>query len=218
MTRAAYICGGVRTPIGRHVGALALVRADDLAAMPIRALLTRTPTLDPAAINEVILGCANQAGEDNRNVACMAGLLAGLPPTVPGFTLNRLCASGLDAVGAAARAIIAAEADLIVAGGIESMTRAPFVLGKAESAWSRSARIEDTSIGWRFINPVMRATYGVDSMPETGENVAEQFGISRVDQDNSLFVASNVRQQLPTGIWGKWCQCRCPLGRAQRSM
>ncbi|ENY82843.1 3-oxoadipyl-CoA thiolase [Sphingopyxis sp. MC1] len=198
---AAFICGGLRTPIGRHGGALAAVRADDLAAVPIRALLAGHPSLDPAAIDDVMLGCANQAGEDNRNVARMAALLAGLPPSVPGVTINRLCASGLDAVAAAARAIVAGEADVVIAGGVESMTRAPFVLGKAAQPWQRSASIEDTSIGWRFVNPAMHAAYGVDSMPETGENVAGQFGISRDDQDGFA-----LRSQQRAGAAAAWHQ------------
>ncbi len=177
-----FLCDFARTPIGRFGGALSKVRADDLAAIPIRALTERHPALTEA-VDEVFLGCANQAGEDNRNVARMALLLAGLPQSVPGVTLNRLCASGLDAVGAAARAIRAGEIDLAIAGGVESMTRAPFVMGKAESAFQRSAEIHDTTIGWRFINPAMRAAYGVDAMPETGENVADDFQVSRADQD-----------------------------------
>jgi 3-oxoadipyl-CoA thiolase len=180
---AAYICDGIRTPIGRYNGALAKMRPDDLAALTLKALMARHGKLDPAAIDEVILGCANQAGEDNRNVARMAALLAGLPDSVPGVTVNRLCASGLEAVGQAARAILSGQADLIIAGGVESMTRAPFVMGKADSAFSRSAKIEDTTIGWRFINPAMVKAYGVDSMPETGENVAADYQISRADQD-----------------------------------
>ncbi len=178
-----FICDAVRTPIGRFGGALAKVRADDLAAVPIKALLARHPAIDWAALDEVVLGCANQAGEDNRNVARMALLLAGLPDSVPGLTVNRLCASGLDAVGTASRAIRAGEIDFAIAGGVESMTRAPFVMGKAPEAFARQAEIFDTTIGWRFINPLMKAQYGVDSMPETGENVAEQFSISRDDQD-----------------------------------
>ncbi len=177
-----YLCDFVRTPIGRFGGALAKVRADDLAAAPIRALIDRYPTL-AEAVDEVFLGCANQAGEDNRNVARMALLLAGLPQSVPGVTLNRLCASGLDAVGAAARAIRAGEIDLAIAGGVESMTRAPFVMGKADSAFQRTAEMQDTTIGWRFVNPAMRALYGVDAMPETGENVADDFQVTRADQD-----------------------------------
>ncbi|MCS6932490.1 MAG: 3-oxoadipyl-CoA thiolase [Acetobacteraceae bacterium] len=179
----AFICEALRTPIGRYGGALAAVRADDLAAIPLRALLDRCQGLDPAAIEDVVMGCANQAGEDNRNVARMAVLLAGLPDSVPGATINRLCGSGMDAVAIAARNIRSGEMELVLAGGVESMTRAPFVLGKAAEAFSRSAEIFDTTIGWRFINPKMKAAYGVDSMPETAENVAEQFGISRADQD-----------------------------------
>ncbi len=178
----AFICDYLRTPIGRFGGALAKVRTDDLGAIPLRALIARNPAL-AEAVEEVYFGNANQAGEDNRNVARMASLLAGLPETVPGVTLNRLCASGMEAVGAAARAIKAGEIDLAIAGGVESMTRAPFVMGKAEAAFQRSAEIYDTTIGWRFVNPLMKKQYGVDSMPETGENVAEQYGISREDQD-----------------------------------
>jgi len=181
--RDAWICDYIRTPIGRFGGALAAVRADDLGALPLRALLERNPSMDAAGIDEVILGCANQAGEDNRNVARMSLLLAGLPDTVPGSTVNRLCGSGMDAVGTAARAIRTGEADLIIAGGVESMTRAPFVMGKAETAFSRSAEIFDTTIGWRFINPKLKSAHGADSMPETAENVAEDFQISRADQD-----------------------------------
>jgi len=179
----AFICDAVRTPIGRYGGALASVRTDDLAALPIAALIARNPSLDAAAVDEVLLGCANQAGEDNRNVARMAALLAGLPVDVPGATVNRLCGSGLDALGMAARAIKAGEADVVIAGGVESMSRAPFVMPKADSAFSRTAEIYDTTIGWRFINPKLQRQYGVDSMPETGENVAADFGISREDQD-----------------------------------
>ncbi|MBD7940435.1 3-oxoadipyl-CoA thiolase [Brevundimonas guildfordensis] len=180
---SAFICDAIRTPIGRYGGALASVRADDLAALPIRALMARNAALDPAAIEDVILGSANQAGEDNRNVARMAALLAGMPDSVGGNTVNRLCASGLQAVGDAARAIRSGDADLMLAGGVESMSRAPFVLPKAETAFSRSAHIYDTTIGWRFVNPAMKAAYGVDSMPETGENVADDYGVSRADQD-----------------------------------
>ncbi|MCZ4675026.1 3-oxoadipyl-CoA thiolase [Citrobacter sedlakii] len=179
----AFICDAVRTPFGRFGGTLASVRADDLAAIPLKALLARHPNLDPAAIDDVIYGCANQAGEDNRNVARMALLLAGLPESVPGSTVNRLCGSSLDAIGIAARAIKSGETQLMIAGGVESMSRAPFVMGKAESAFSRSMKMEDTTIGWRFINAQMQARYGVDSMPETAENVAQQFAISRADQD-----------------------------------
>jgi acetyl-CoA acyltransferase len=178
-----FICDAARTPIGRYGGALAAVRADDLAAVPIAALLRRNPSLEPAAIEEVLLGCANQAGEDNRNVARMAALLAGLPVSVPGATINRLCGSGLDAVAMAARIIRAGEAEVVVAGGVESMSRAPFVTPKADAAFSRSAEIYDTTIGWRFVNPRMRERYGIDSMPETGENVAAQFNVARADQD-----------------------------------
>ena len=178
-----FLCDAVRTPIGRYAGALAKVRTDDLAAVPIKALMARNPKVDWAKLDEVVFGCANQAGEDNRNVARMALLLAGIPDNVPGLTLNRLCASGLDAVGTAARAIRAGEIDFAIAGGVESMTRAPFVQGKAPEAFARSVEIYDTTIGWRFINPLMKAQYGVDSMPETGENVAEEFQITREAQD-----------------------------------
>jgi 3-oxoadipyl-CoA thiolase len=181
--RDAFICDAVRTPIGRYGGALAKVRTDDLAAVPIRALVRRNPNADWAALDEVFYGCANQAGEDNRNVARMALLLAGLPDSVPGVTVNRLCASGLNAVGEAARAIRCGEIDFAVAGGVESMTRAPLVMGKAAEAFQRSAELFDTTIGWRFINPVMKAQYGVDSMGETGENVAADYQVKREDQD-----------------------------------
>ncbi|MGO0633331.1 3-oxoadipyl-CoA thiolase [Pseudomonas sp. SAR267] len=181
--RDVFICDAVRTPIGRFAGALAGVRADDLAAVPLKALIARNPGVDLTAIEEVFLGCANQAGEDNRNVARMAALLAGLPASVPGVTLNRLCASGLDAVGTAYRAIACGEMALAIAGGVESMSRAPFVMGKAEAAYSRALSIEDTTIGWRFVNPAMAEQYGVDSMPQTADNVAAQYGISRADQD-----------------------------------
>ncbi len=190
----ALICDAIRTPVGRYAGALSSVRADDLAAIPLATLLARNPSIDWAALDEVILGCANQAGEDNRNVARMAALLAKLPVEVPGTTMNRLCGSGMDAVGTAARAIKAGEAGLIVAGGVESMSRAPFVMGKAESAFSRAARVEDTTIGWRFVNPLMKTLHGVDSMPETAENVADDFHISRADQD-----AFAVRSQQRAG-------------------
>jgi 3-oxoadipyl-CoA thiolase len=179
----AFICDALRTPFGRYAGALSAVRADDLGAIPIRALLARHPELDPAAIDDVLYGCANQAGEDNRNVARMSALLAGLPVDVPGVTLNRLCGSGLNAVGSAAQAIRAGEAGLLLAGGVESMSRAPFVMPKATSAFARENAIFDTTIGWRFINPALKAQYGVDSMPETAENVADDFGVSRADQD-----------------------------------
>jgi 3-oxoadipyl-CoA thiolase len=179
----AFICDAVRTPFGRYAGALAGMRADDLAATSLRALVNRNPGVDWQALDDVLLGCANQAGEDNRNVARMALLLAGIPKEVPGATVNRLCGSSMEAVGIAARAIKCGEADLVIAGGVESMSRAPFVMGKADAAFSRSAEIFDTTIGWRFINPAMKAQYGVDSMPETAENVAEEFKVSREDQD-----------------------------------
>src|SRR5882724_7337611 len=182
--RDAYICDFARTPIGRYGGALSKVRADDLAAIPLKALIARNKSVDWSKIDDVFFGCANQAGEDNRNVARMALLLAGLPASVPGVTVNRLCASGLEAVGQAARAVKAGEMELAIAGGVESMSRAPFVMGKATEAFQRSAEIYDTTIGWRFINPLMKAQYGVDSMPETGENVAEEFQVSRADQDS----------------------------------
>ena len=179
----AYICDAVRTPIGRYGGALASVRTDDLAAIPIAALVERNRAVDWVGVDDVIFGCANQAGEDNRNVARMALLLAGLPKEVPGSTVNRLCGSSMDAVAIAARAIKSGEADLVIAGGVESMSRAPFVMAKADAAFSRSLKVEDTTIGWRFVNPLMKAKYGTDSMPETGEIVAEEFHISREDQD-----------------------------------
>ena len=178
-----FICDAIRTPFGRYGGTLATIRADDLAALPIKALLERNPGVDWNAVDDVVFGCANQAGEDNRNVARMALLLAGLPKEVSGSTINRLCGSSLDAVSVAARAIKSGEADLMIAGGVESMSRAPFVMGKADAAFSRSAEIFDTTIGWRFVNPAMKAKYGVDSMPETAENVAEDFNVNRADQD-----------------------------------
>ena len=179
----AFICDAIRTPIGRYGGALSSVRTDDLGAIPLKALMARNPNVDWAAVTDVLYGCANQAGEDNRNVAHMASLLAGLPIDVPGATINRLCGSGLDAVGSAARAIKAGEAGLMIAGGVESMSRAPFVMPKAESAFSRANAVYDTTIGWRFVNKLMKAQYGVDSMPETAENVAQEFGIEREAQD-----------------------------------
>jgi acetyl-CoA acyltransferase len=178
-----FICDGIRTPFGRYGGALANIRTDDLAAIPIKALMERNPGVDWQAVDDVIFGCANQAGEDNRNVARMALLLAGIPKEVPGSTVNRLCGSSMDAVGVASRAIKSGETELMIAGGVESMSRAPFVMGKADTAFSRSAEIFDTTIGWRFVNPVMKSKYGVDSMPETAENVAEDFKVSREDQD-----------------------------------
>ncbi|GLU36420.1 3-oxoadipyl-CoA thiolase [Pseudomonas citronellolis] len=183
MSREVYICDAVRTPIGRFGGALSAVRADDLAATPIKALVERNPQVDWAQLDEVYLGCANQAGEDNRNVARMALLLAGLPESIPGVTLNRLCASGMDAVGTAFRAIASGEIELAIAGGVESMSRAPYVMGKADSAFGRGQKIEDTTIGWRFINPLMKAQYGVDAMPQTADNVADDYKVSRADQD-----------------------------------
>lgn len=180
---AAFICDAVRTPIGRLNGSLASVRADDLAAIPIRALAERNPKVDWQAVDDTILGCANQAGEDNRNVARMAVLLAGLPDVVPGSTVNRLCGSGLDAIGSAARAIRSGEADLMIAGGVENMTRSPYVLGKAQTPFDRAQKIEDTTLGWRFVNPAMRAAYGVDTMPETAENVAAEWKVTREEQD-----------------------------------
>src|SRR5262250_3526171 len=179
----AYICDAIRTPIGRYGGALSSVRTDDLAAVPIRALIERNPTVEWSKVDDVIYGCANQAGEDNRNVARMASLLAGLPVDVPGVTVNRLCGSSMEAVGTAARAIRSGEVDLLVAGGVESMSRAPFVMGKADTAFSRSAKLEDTTIGWRLVNPLMKSRCGIDSMPETAENVASEFKIARSDQD-----------------------------------
>ncbi|HBX8229909.1 TPA: 3-oxoadipyl-CoA thiolase [Klebsiella pneumoniae] len=188
----AYICDAVRTPFGRYGGALSSVRADDLAALTISALMERNPAINFSNIDDVILGCANQAGEDNRNVARMALLLAGLPASVPGTTINRLCGSSLDAIAVAARAIKSGEVNLIIAGGVENMSRAPYVLGKSDKAFSRNLNIEDTTMGWRFINPEMKARYGVDTMPETAENVARQFGISREEQD--LFALTSQRR------------------------
>jgi len=188
----AWICDALRTPFGRYAGALSAVRADDLGAIPMRALLQRHPELDAAAIDDVWYGCVNQAGEDNRNVARMASLLAGLPVAVPGVTVNRLCGSGMDAVGSAARALRTGEAHLAIAGGVESMSRAPFVMPKAESAFARGNAVYDTTIGWRFVNPLMKNRYGIDSMPETAENVAEQFGVSRADQD-AMALASQTK-------------------------
>jgi len=187
MTETAYICDAIRTPFGRYGGSLSSIRTDDLAAIPIKALLERNPTVDWNALDDVIYGCANQSGEDNRNVARMALLLAGVPKEVPGVTVNRLCGSSMDAVATAARAIKCRETDLVIAGGVESMSRSPFVLGKADAAFSRSIKLEDTTIGWRFINPLMKAKFGTDSMSETGEIVAEEFRISREDQDAFAF-------------------------------
>ena len=181
--RDVFICDAIRTPIGRFGGALAGVRADDLAAVPLKALIERNPTVQWEQLDEVFFGCANQAGEDNRNVARMALLLAGLPESIPGVTLNRLCASGMDAIGTAFRAIASGEMELAIAGGVESMSRAPFVMGKAESGYARNMKLEDTTIGWRFINPLMKSQYGVDAMPETADNVADDYQVSRADQD-----------------------------------
>ncbi|MDX3904211.1 MAG: 3-oxoadipyl-CoA thiolase [Pigmentiphaga sp.] len=192
MTTHAFICDAIRTPIGRYGGSLASVRTDDLAAIPLKALMERNPRLDWGAVTDIIFGCANQAGEDNRNVARMASLLAGLPLELPGSTINRLCGSGLDAVGTAARAIKSGEAGLMLAGGVESMSRAPFVMGKAETAFSRNAQIYDTTIGWRFVNKLMKQQYGVDSMPETAENVATDFNIEREAQDR-MALASQTK-------------------------
>nr|WP_242548597.1 3-oxoadipyl-CoA thiolase [Pseudomonas putida] len=192
--REVFICDAIRTPIGRFGGALASVRADDLAAVPLKALIQRNPSVQWDQVDEVFFGCANQAGEDNRNVARMALLLAGLPASIPGVTLNRLCASGMDAIGTAFRAIASGEMELAIAGGVESMSRAPFVMGKAESGYSRNMKLEDTTIGWRFVNPLMKSQYGVDSMPETADNVADDYQVSRADQD-----AFAVRSQHKAG-------------------
>ncbi|MBW7836283.1 MAG: 3-oxoadipyl-CoA thiolase [Sphingomonadales bacterium] len=210
----AFICDAQRTPIGRYGGVLASVRTDDLAAIPIKAVLGRNPKLDPAAIDDVVMGCANQAGEDNRNVARMALLLAGLPVSVPGVTVNRLCGSGMDAVGYAARAIKAGEANLMIAGGVESMTRAPFVMGKADSAFSRAAEIYDTTIGWRFVNKLMQKQYGIDSMPETAENVAEDFRISRADQD--VFALRSQQRAVAAQSRGRFDREITPVNIPQR--
>ncbi len=200
-TRDAFLCDAIRTPIGRYGGGLSSIRADDLAAIPMRVLVERNPGVDPARIDDVVYGCANQAGEDNRNVSRMALLLAGLPPDVPGATINRLCGSGMDAIGIAARAIKAGEQDLVMAGGVESMSRAPFVMGKATTAFSRNAETFDTTIGWRFVNKLMEQQYGVDSMPETGENVAEDFEISREDQDLfSAWSQSKAARAMENGV------------------
>ena len=212
----AFICDAIRTPIGRYGGALAPVRADDLAAVPLKALMARNRDVDWAAIDDVIFGCANQAGEDNRNVARMATLLAGLPEGVPGSTVNRLCGSGLDALGIAARALKSGETQLMIAGGVESMSRAPFVMGKAESAFSRAAKIEDTTIGWRFVNPTMRAMYGVDSMPETAENVAFEFGIVREDQD--AFALRSQQRAAAAQASGRFDEEIVPVTIAQKKV
>lgn len=209
----AFICDAIRTPFGRYGGALSPVRADDLGAVPIKALMERNPGVDWTAVADVLYGCANQAGEDNRNVARMSALLAGLPIDVPGATINRLCGSGLDAVGTAARAIKAGEARLMIAGGVESMSRAPFVMPKAESAFSRSNAVYDTTIGWRFVNKLMKQQYGVDSMPETAENLADDFRIEREAQDR-MALASQQRRPPPSrpATWPRK-SCPCPLPR-----
>jgi 3-oxoadipyl-CoA thiolase len=214
LSRPAYLVAGVRTPIGRYGGALAAVRPDDLAAHAMRELLGRFPDLDPARIDEVILGCANQAGEDNRNVARMAALIAGLPDTVPGATVNRLCASGMEATLMAARQIRTGEADLVIAGGVESMSRAPFVLGKADQPFSRQAEIYDTTIGWRFVNPVLAASVGTDSMPETAENVASDFRVSREDQD--AFALRSQQRAARAHAGGRLAQEIIPVPVPQR--
>ena len=212
--KQAFIVDAIRTPIGRYGGALSSVRTDDLGAIPLKALMARNPTVDWAAVTDVIYGCANQAGEDNRNVAHMASLLAGLPMDVPGATLNRLCGSGLDALGTAARAIKAEEATLMIAGGVESMSRAPFVMPKAESAYSRSSAVYDTTIGWRFVNPKMKAQFGIDSMPETAENVAADFTISRADQD--AFALRSQQRAAAAIASGRFAQEITPVTIPQR--
>ena len=210
----AFICDAIRTPIGRLGGALAIVRADDLAALPIRALAERNPHVDWAAADDCILGCANQAGEDNRNVARMAVLLAGLPQTLPGSTINRLCGSGLDAVGSAARAIRSGDASLVIAGGVEHMTRAPLVMGKAVKAFDRTQKIEDTTLGWRFVNPAMRAAFGVDSMPETAENVAAEWNIGRDEQD--AFALASQQKSAVAQASGRFAAEIVPVAIPQR--
>ncbi|MBK5958977.1 3-oxoadipyl-CoA thiolase [Rhodoplanes elegans] len=214
MTRHAVICDAVRTPFGRYGGALASVRADDLAAIPMKALMARNPGVDWAGLDDVFYGNVNQAGEDNRNVGRMALLLAGLPETVPGVTVNRLCASGMEAIGQAARAIVGGEMELALAGGVESMTRSPFVMGKAASAFARDAQLQDTTIGWRFVNPVMKTMYGVDSMPETAENVATDFQVSRADQD--LFALRSQEKTAKAQADGAFAQEICPVEIAQK--
>jgi len=210
----AFICDAVRTPFGRYGGALSSVRADDLAAVPLRALIERNPGVDWDAVDDVVYGCANQAGEDNRNVGRMAALLAGLPVEVPGTTVNRLCGSSMDAIGIAARAIKAGEVSLMLAGGVESMSRAPFVQGKATEAFSRAAKIEDTTIGWRFVNPLMKSRYGVDSMPETAENVAQQFNVSRADQD--AFALRSQQRAAAAIAAGRLAEEIVPVSVAQK--
>jgi len=210
----AFICDAVRTPFGRYGGALSSVRADDLGVIPIKALMSRNASVDWSALDDVVYGCANQAGEDNRNVGRMALLLAGLPEQVPGSTVNRLCGSSMDAIGIASRAIKSGEASLMIAGGVESMSRAPFVLAKAESAFSRAAKIEDTTIGWRFINPLMKAKYGVDSMPETAENVAVEFKVSRADQD--AFALRSQQRTAAAIAAGRLAEEIVPVSVAQK--
>ena len=210
----AFICDATRTPIGRYGGSLSPVRADDLAAIPIRALMARNPEVDWEALDDVILGCANQAGEDNRNGARMAALLAGLPDSAPGATVNRLCGSGLNAVAAAARAVRCGEAELIVAGGVESMSRAPFVMPKAETAFTRDSTVYDTTIGWRFVNRALKHQYGVDSMPETAENVAEAFQVSRADQDR--FAAESQRRAAAAQTSGRFAAEITPVEIPQK--
>ena len=210
----AFICDAVRTPIGRYGGVLASLRADDLAALPIQALMRRHPDLDWSAVDDVLYGCANQAGEDNRNVARMAALLSGLPLTVPGATVNRLCGSGMDAVGSAARAIRAGDTGLMIAGGVESMTRAPFVMGKADAAFSRNAQIFDTTIGWRFVNPLMKKLHGTDAMPETAENLADELKISRTDQD--AFALRSQQRAVAAQAAGRFDEEIVPVEIAQK--
>ncbi len=210
----AFICDGVRTPIGRYGGALASVRADDLAAAPIQALMARNPDVDWSALDDLVYGCANQAGEDNRNVGRMAALLSGLPATAPGATVNRLCASGMDAVGMASQAIRAGDCDLVIAGGVESMSRAPFVTPKAEAAFSRANAVYDTTIGWRFVNPKMKARYGIDSMPETADNVAADFAVSRADQD--AFAARSQARWAAAQEAGRFADEIAPVAVPQR--
>lgn len=212
--RDAFICDAIRTPIGRYGGALSSVRPDDLGAIPLKALMDRNPNVDWTKVDDLIMGCANQAGEDNRNVARMSALLSGLPVTIPGVTVNRLCGSGLDATGIAARAIKSGEADLIIAGGVESMSRAPFVMGKADSAFSRKVETYDTTIGWRFVNRLMKKQYGIDSMPETGENVAEDFNISREDQD--LFALRSQQKAAAAQQAGRFDEEIIPVTIPQR--
>lgn len=212
---AVFLCDGVRTPFGKYGGILASVRPDDLAATAVSALIARHPSLDPAAIDEVMLGCANQAGEDNRNVARMAALLAGLPETVPGVTVNRLCASGLEAIGQAARAIRAGEQQLVIAGGVESMTRAPFVMAKAHAPWQRSAALEDTTIGWRFVNPRLHAVFGTDAMPQTAETVAHEHSVPRTEQDR-FALASQHRAEAASKA-GRFAGEICPVDVAGKA-